>query len=157
MESILTETALRQSTALRMLGYSDLSDLIGKGIHEMIHHTRADGTTLPAEECRALATCRDGRPEHVDSELFWRKEGSSFPVEYRSHPIHHDGMLIGAVVTFADITRRRKMNRRCRQLTRTWPRSAPDWPSVLERTRELHMVNLELARTARAKTNSWPQ
>ncbi|MCP5409368.1 MAG: response regulator [Chromatiaceae bacterium] len=138
--------------ALRMLGYSNLSDLIGKGIHEMIHHTRADGTTLPAEECRALATCRDGRPEHVDSELFWRKEGSSFPVEYRSHPIHHDGMLIGAVVTFADITRRRKNEQALQaahsDLAEERARLAE---RVEERTRELHMVNLELARTARAK------
>ena len=138
--------------ALRMLGYSRLSDLIGRSIHSLIHHTRTDGTPLPADECQALATYRDGKPAHVESELFWRANGSSFPVEYRSHPIRHDGKLIGAVVTFSDITRRRRNEQALQavhsDLAKERARLAE---RVEERTRELHLVNLELARTARAK------
>jgi len=138
--------------ALRLLGYSELSDLIGKKIHNLIHHTRVDGAPLPAEECRALATYRNGEPAHVDNEVFWRADGSSFPVEYRSHPIRHDGKLIGAVVTFADITRRRNNEKALQQAhSQLAQERATLADRVEERTRELHMVNLELARTARAK------
>ena len=139
-------------SALRMLGYSRRSDLIGKGIHSLIHHTKADGTPMSEEECRALATYRTGEAAHVENELFWRADGSSFPVEYRSHPILNDGKLIGAVVTFSDITQRRQseqaLHRAHADLAQERARLAE---RVEERTRELHQVNLELARTARAK------
>ncbi|MCB1752590.1 MAG: response regulator [Gammaproteobacteria bacterium] len=138
--------------ALRLLGYSDRAELIGRSVHDLIHHTRADGTPLPAEECRALATYRNGNAAHVDSELFWRADGSSFPVEYRSHPILHDGELIGAVVTFADITERRRNEEALRAAHSALAQERARLAERVEkRTRELHLVNLELARTARAK------
>ena len=138
--------------ALRLLGYFGRDDLIGKHIHRLIHHTRADGTPLPEEECRALATCFNGKPAHVDSELFWRADGSNFPVEYRSHPILHDGELIGAVVTFADITPRRNNEQALYVAHAALAKERAKLAErVEERTRELHLVNLELARSARAK------
>jgi len=138
--------------ALRMLGYSNRFGLIGQNIHNLIHHTRSDGSPLLADECRALATYRHGKAAHVDDEIFWRANGSNFHVEYRSHPILRDKELIGAVVTFSDITLRRQNESALRaahsELAQERARLAE---RVAERTRELHLVNLELARTANAK------
>jgi PAS domain S-box-containing protein len=94
--------------ALRMLRYGDTADLLGKSIHELIHHTRENGEPYPASECKITRACRDGRSSVDDDELFWRSDGSSFPVEYRTAPIIREGAVIGAVVTFSDITRRRR-------------------------------------------------
>ncbi len=138
--------------AMRMLGYREVTDLIGKDIHNLMHHTKMDGSPLPIEECRASATYHTGRPTHVDDELFWRADGSSFPVEYRSHPIYQDEVLIGAVVTFSDITQRR-IDELALQKAHT---ALAEERSLLalriqERTHELNIVNLELAKSSRAK------
>ncbi len=92
----------------RMLGW-DPRDLLGKPQHELIHHTRPDGSHYDAETCPVYAAFSDGEVHHVDDEVFWRRDGSSFPVEYVSTPIRGpDGELSGAVVTFRDITERRQ-------------------------------------------------
>ncbi|MCB1759991.1 MAG: response regulator [Gammaproteobacteria bacterium] len=138
--------------AMRLLGYSNVAALIGKDIHSLIHYCRADRSPLPAAECSVLQTLRSGRETHVDDELFWRADGSGFPVEYRSHPIHQDGRIIGAVVTFSDITRRRRNEQALRDAHSALAAERASLAQrVEERTRELHLVNLELARTARAK------
>ena len=81
----------------------------------MIHHTRPDGTAYPASECRAWDAFRTGKGTRVDDEVLWRKDGSSFPAEYWSHPIVRDGSTIGAVVTFVDITERKKVEAALRE------------------------------------------
>ena len=91
---------------LRLLGYGEVSDLLGKNMHELMHHTRPDGTLYPEEECRISQAFRQGEGTHVDDEVLWRAAGTSFPAEYRSFPIRRDGELIGSVVTFVDITER---------------------------------------------------
>jgi len=91
----------------RIIGY-DADDLIGKPQHAIMHHTRIDGTPYPLEECPIYAAIKDGEIHHVTNEVFWRKDGSYFPVEYISTPIRKDGKLLGAVVTFKDITERKK-------------------------------------------------
>ena len=93
-----------------MLGYDSPADLHGKEVHALMHHTRPDGTPYPAGECRIHEAFRKGEEIHVDDEVFWRKDGSSFPAEYWSYPMLRDGKLIGAVVTFIDIAERRKTN-----------------------------------------------
>jgi diguanylate cyclase (GGDEF)-like protein/PAS domain S-box-containing protein len=92
---------------LRLLGYQDASEVIGKHIHSLIHHSHEDGSAYPASECRMYQAYTVGRTTHVDDEVFWRKDGSSFPVEYWSHPIIENGVSIGAVATFFDITERK--------------------------------------------------
>lgn len=92
---------------LRFLGYRDESNLLGKNIHTLIHHTQPDGTLYPEEECRACRAFRSGEGFHVHDEVFWRADGTSFPVEYRSHPVREGDRTIGAVVTFLDITERK--------------------------------------------------
>ena len=92
---------------LRTLGYKDSSDLLGKNMHHVIHHSRADGSTYPAEECRVFEAFRTGSETHVDDEVVWRSDASCLPVEYWSHPVKHDGKIVGCVVTFVDITERK--------------------------------------------------
>ncbi|MCH8999350.1 MAG: type II toxin-antitoxin system prevent-host-death family antitoxin [Proteobacteria bacterium] len=91
-----------------MLGYDRAEDLLGKHMHGLIHHTRPDGTRYPAEECLIYQAFARGEGTHVEDEVLWRRDGTSFPAEYRSHPVRRDGEVVGAVVTFLDITERRR-------------------------------------------------
>lgn len=93
---------------LRTLGYQDASDLLGKNMHHVIHHTRADGSSYPEAECRAFEAFRTGAEAHVDDEVVWRSDGTCLPVEYWSHPVKHEGKIVGCVVTFVDITERKR-------------------------------------------------
>lgn len=99
----------------RMTGWR-AEELIGNDQHEIIHHTRADGEPHPREECPVLATFRDNVPRFVDEDLFWRRNASSFPVEYSATPIRDEiGETIGSVVVFRDITERRRAAERISQ------------------------------------------
>ena len=90
-----------------MLGYDDANELIGESIHALIHHTHPDGSPYPASECRMYAAFANHQEIRVDDEVFWRKDGTFFPVEYWSHPNIKDGVVRGAVATFFDISERR--------------------------------------------------
>ena len=100
--------------AVAMTGWTP-EDIIGQPIHDLHHHSRADGSPYPREECPIYAAFRDGKVHHCEDEVFWRKDGSSFPVEYTSTPIMHDDKLAGAVVVFKDITQRKQAEHRLRQ------------------------------------------
>ena len=96
------------SAAVRLLGYDHSSDLLGKNMHVLEHHTRTDGTPFPIEECPIYIGFHENRGVHVDDDIFWKKDGTNFPVEYWSHPLVRDGKTVGAVVTFFDISGRRE-------------------------------------------------
>jgi len=89
------------------LGWSE-SELVGSDIHQMTHHTRADGDTYPMSECPIHSTLQQRTVHHISDEIFWCKDGSSFPVEYTSTPIMEEGEQNGVVVVFRDVTERRK-------------------------------------------------
>jgi PAS domain S-box-containing protein len=91
--------------AAAMTGWEP-EELIGRHLHSVIHHTKRDGTPYAAEDCPIYAAYRDGTVHHTSGEAFWRKDGSSFPVEFMSTPIREEGALVGAVMTFLDITER---------------------------------------------------
>lgn len=91
----------------RMLGW-DAAQVLGKNMHELTHHSHADGRAYPTHECPIFNAFRQGLPCRIDVEVFWRQDGSAFPVEYSSHPLMDQGVVKGAVVTFVDITERRK-------------------------------------------------
>jgi two-component system CheB/CheR fusion protein len=91
----------------RMLGYASPSALLGKQMHSLIHHTRPDGLPYPPEQSPIYDAMRHREGTHVDDEVLWRADGTSFPAEYWSHPIFRNDEVIGAVVTFVDITERR--------------------------------------------------
>lgn len=92
------------AACLKLLGYDDASELIGKNMHNQIHHTRPDGSHYPVDDCRIFQSFREGQGIHVDDEVLWRKDGSSFPVSYWSHTVTKDDRITGSVVTFLDIT-----------------------------------------------------
>ncbi len=95
-------------SCIQMLGYSNQEELLGKNMHWQIHHTRADGTAFPIEDCRIFKAFIKGEGSHVDDEVFWRADGSSFDVEYYSYPQIKNGEITGAVITFMDISRRKQ-------------------------------------------------
>lgn len=94
------------AAAARMLGYQ-AHELLGKSQHETIHHTRPDGTPFPPVECPIDRVVRDGESRSVSDDVFWRKDGTSFAVDYTAVPLVEDGRIAGAVVTFNDITDRK--------------------------------------------------
>ncbi len=99
---------------LSMLGYTE-DELIGHCLHPLIHHTHPDGRPYPKEECHVRRSTLQGKSVHVDSEVHWRKDGTSFPVEYWSQPMYRNGELIGSVVNFIDITERKRAEEALRE------------------------------------------
>ena len=100
--------------AARMLGY-EAKELIGCRSHSTWHHTKPDGSPYPAEECKIYAAYRDGVEYRSSADVFWRKNGTSFPVEYMSMPIYEQERLVGAVLTFTDITERKQAEEALRE------------------------------------------
>ena len=92
--------------ACRMLGYSP-DEFESKELHSLIHYAHKDGSTYPQEDCPMQKSISGGTASHIDSEVLWRKDGTSFPVAYSSNPVHKDGCLVGSVITFSDITARK--------------------------------------------------
>jgi PAS domain S-box-containing protein len=113
--------------AARMVGWT-AADLLGRKQHDILHHTRADGTAYPQAECPIYAACRDGQIHHLDTEIFWRKDGTSFPVEYTSTPIREGDRTVGAVVTFKDIAERKRSEEALRSSEARFRRVFSDAP-----------------------------
>ncbi len=103
------------SACLKVLGYQRSEDLLGKDMHRMIHHTYADGSPIPVDDCRIFQAFRQGEGTHADDEVLWRADGVSFAAEYRSYPQFRDGKPIGAVVTFTDITGQKQLKEQLQQ------------------------------------------
>jgi two-component system, cell cycle sensor histidine kinase and response regulator CckA len=103
------------AASLRLLGYDNPNDLLGKQMHRLMHHTRTDGTPYPLEECQMYMGFRKGQSFHADGDVLWRKDGSSFPAEYWSYPMLRDGKPTGAVVTFLDISERKQLEQQLHQ------------------------------------------
>ena len=100
-------TTFVNPAAAKMLGWT-AKELLGQPMHSLLHHTHPDGTDYPREECPIYAAFKDGAVHEVRDEVFWRKDGSSFPVEYTSTPVLENGNLAGAVVVFRDVSERKK-------------------------------------------------
>jgi PAS domain S-box-containing protein len=100
--------------AAAMTGHS-VAELIGRTMHEVVHHSHHGGAAYSRRECPIYAAFHDGLMRTVDTEVFWRKDGSCFPVEYTSTPIIRRGKLIGAVVVFRDITVRKYTEERLKR------------------------------------------
>ena len=92
---------------LRLLGYERADELLGRNMHHLIHRARADGTPFPVEDCHIFRTTRTGQGVHVDNEVLWRANGTSFPAEYWCHPQWRGQEIVGTVVAFVDITDRK--------------------------------------------------
>jgi PAS domain S-box-containing protein len=95
--------------ASRMLGWSE-RELIGRRAHDVMHHSHADGTPFPWAECPTRRTTTHGEVVHLE-DVFWRRDGSSFPCESLTAPLRRDGELVGAVSSFMDVRQRREIDR----------------------------------------------
>jgi PAS domain S-box-containing protein len=93
---------------VRVLGYKNAEELLGKNMHALIHHTHKDGSAFDIHDCHIFQAFQLGQGTHVDDEVLWRADGTSFQAEYWSYPQLRDGQIVGAVVTFQDITERRR-------------------------------------------------
>ena len=97
--------------ALAMLEFEH-EELVGNGAHGLFHYFRADGSHYPVEECPMYRAFTFGESARIDDEVLWRKGGTSFPVEYNATPIMREGEKVGAVISFTDITERKRAERR---------------------------------------------
>jgi PAS domain S-box-containing protein len=100
---------------LRLLGYQAPEELLGRNMHALVHHTRADGTPYCEEDSQIYAAVREGEPSHVAEAVQWRADGTSFLATYWSHPVHKSGILVGAVVSFLDISEQRRTEQALRE------------------------------------------
>ncbi len=120
-----------------LVGYR-IEELTGKDFHRMVHHSRPDGAPYPVHECSMYESLRTGVSRCERDEVYWRKDGTSFPVSYSSTAILEEGQILGVVVTFRDITRRKlaleELNKYRDHLEE----------SVKERTAELAVTNERL-------------
>jgi PAS domain S-box-containing protein len=89
---------------LRILGYESDGALLGRNMHQLIHHSRADRSPLPVSECRIFGVLHTGQGIHVDDDVLWRADGTSFPAEWWSYPQRRGDEVVGAVVGFNDVT-----------------------------------------------------
>ena len=129
---------------IQMLGYKDTAELSGKNMHELIHHSYPDSTPYPIQECPIFQAFQKGKYIHVDDEVLWRADRTSFPAEYWSYPVIEDDQIKGAVVTFMDITERRQAEEEL------WQHRHRLEIKVRERTDELQtVVNLMAGRELR--------
>lgn len=99
------------ASGVSILGYDQQYELIGKNMHLLIHHSYKDGVWMPIEDCNLSKALKKGTEVHENNEVFWRKDGTCFSVEYYSHPQFLDGKIVGAVVTFTDNTDRKNMEK----------------------------------------------
>ena len=104
-------TTFINPAAARMTGW-DIDELSGQRLHDFLHHSKPDGTPYPSEECPIYAVFKTGATLSRDNEVFWRKDGTHFSVEYVSTPIVEGDKILGAVVTFKDITERKALEKK---------------------------------------------
>ena len=97
----------------QMTGWKS-EELLGKNIHQYHHHSHENGDPYPSHECHIYNTRFDGVERKITNEVFWRKDGSSFPVEYTSTPVFKDDEIIGVVVIFRDVSQQRLADRNLR-------------------------------------------
>jgi len=107
------------AACLRALGYRQVNELLGRNMHDLIHHSRADGMGRKNDGCHILQAFRTGEGLHMENETLWRANGTTFPAEFWSHPQRRGNEIVGAVVAFIDVTERKRteealsgMNRR---------------------------------------------
>lgn len=96
------------TSCLKILAYTHPDELIGKNMHYQIHHTGRDGSVISIEDCQIFKAFHTGTGIHVDDDMFWRRDGTSLEVEYRSYPQYKEGEIVGAVITFMDNTERKR-------------------------------------------------
>lgn len=134
---------------MEMLGYQSEEEMLGRNMHELIHHSYPDGTPYPVEECRIFNAFRNRVRNHVDNEVVWRADGTPIPCEYWSYPALRDDQVVGAVVSFIDISERKRLEEELKH------HQSELESKVKKRTKELQAANSlleqEIAKHAQAE------
>ncbi len=105
---------------LKTMGYDRPEQILGRNIHDLIHHIHTGGTPNELNDCRIYKALLRGEEMHADDEVFWRSDRTSIPVEYWSYPMRKDGIIVGAVVTFFDITERKAAKEQLQKAVLRW-------------------------------------
>ncbi len=142
----LGKTIFINPAGAQLLGYQP-EEMLGKVQHELIHHTKPDGSSYKINDCPIQASFKDGNVHHVTGEIFWRKDGSSFPVEYISSPIAEEGKNNGSVVVFRDVAERKQAETMQAAIYKISEISSSA-DNLLELYSGLHMIIDELMSTA---------
>ena len=105
------------ASCIKILGYNSQEELLGQNMHWKIHHSRRNGDEFPMKECKIFRAFKEGKGSHVDDEVLWRADGTCFDAEYYSYPQCKNGEIIGAVITFMDISQRKQADEEIRYLS----------------------------------------
>ena len=134
--------------AARMLGY-EVAELIGRNSHAVLHHSRPDGSAYPDNECPISRALKHGTVHSGENEIFWRKDGTSFPIRYTVTPIIDNNAMRGAVVSFSDIAERRRAEQAIIEAKEAWERTfecVPDLIAILDNRYRIIRANDAMAR-----------
>jgi diguanylate cyclase (GGDEF)-like protein/PAS domain S-box-containing protein len=105
-----------------MFGWEDADSLVGRPGHETVHHHHADNSIFPVEDCPIHTTLSDGKYRHVHDDVFWRRDNTCFPVEYKCAPLRDKaGSMYGVTVVFRDISEKKKAEQQVIYLTQHCP------------------------------------
>ena len=104
------------NSCLKILGYPQQDDLIGKNMHWLIHHKFEDGSAFPVEKCKILRSINKGKGFSADDEVFWKADGTCFYASYNAYPQLKNGEVVGAVITFSDISERKMSQKKIEYL-----------------------------------------
>jgi len=146
-------TTLCNRAFVQMLGFNDETEALGRKLHDVIHHSHPDGSHYPKHECPVYRGASTGEPAHVTGEIFFRLDGSSFPVEYRVSPLYESDRLRGAICTFADISERQAAEEALRATERDL-REESRALQVLNRAGAVIAGDLELSQIVQTVTDA---
>ncbi len=132
------------NAAIRMLGYESSDALLGQDMHQMIHHSTLEGRERPLEECNLYIAMQQETSTHINNDYFWKSDNTSFPVECFSYPMIKNGKAVGSVVTFRDISEKKKSEKELQRYRETLE------AQVAERTHELNDKIAKLNRSQKA-------
>jgi len=130
----------------QMLGWENSNELLGRNMHQLMHYSHQDGSGYSGEDCKICQAHLQGVSAHAEDEAFWRRDGASFPIEYRSQPIIYEDRILGTVVSFNDISERKEAERKLRKTHEELE------DRVLQRTEALSKAKDEAEMANRAKT-----
>ncbi len=114
--NLLGECIFCNKSGLKFLGYNVETELLGKNMHEQIHNKHKDGSHMSVHDCKIFKVFENGKGVRVSDEVFWKKDGTAFDVEYAAYPQHKGEDIIGVVITFRDITQEKAALKRLQYL-----------------------------------------
>jgi PAS domain S-box-containing protein len=133
------------TAAAELLGYAK-DDLLGQKIHPLIHHSHADGSPYPVDQCPMKHAFTEGKAGYVNDEVLWRQDGSPFDVEYTSVPIRKNDDIIGAVIVFRDVTERKHAEQALQKVSRAVEQS-PSTVVITDVEGHIEYVNPKFTQT----------